>query len=61
MVADALESEYGERAGGGIRGGKQEPLFEGGNYYLKRGFPHLDYIERAVVVETDANAMGQGQ
>ena len=58
-VADSLESEYGESAGGGIRGGKQDPLFEGGNYYLKRGFPHLDYIRQAVVLETGASAMGQ--
>src|SRR6476659_7200386 len=29
-VADALNSEYGENAGGGIRAGKQAPLFEGG-------------------------------
>jgi homoserine O-acetyltransferase/O-succinyltransferase len=48
-VADALYSEYGESAGGGIRGGKQGPLFEEGNAYLKRNFPRLDYIKRAVV------------
>jgi len=59
-VADALDAEYGESAGGGIRGGKQGPLFEGGNQYLKLNFPHLDYIERAVVVEAGASAMGQG-
>jgi cyclophilin family peptidyl-prolyl cis-trans isomerase len=48
-VADALFSEYGEQAGGGIRGGKQDPLFEGGNAYLQRNFPKLDYIVRARV------------
>ena len=48
-VADALNSEYGESAGGGIRGGKQGPLFEEGNAYLKRSFARLDYILRAVV------------
>ena len=48
-VADALCTEYGESAGGGIRAGKQGPLFEEGNAYLKREFPHLDYIVRAVV------------
>src|ERR1700752_2396050 len=41
-VADALYSEYGEQAGGGIRGGKQDPLFTGGNEYLKKNFPKLD-------------------
>jgi len=34
-VADVLDAEYGESAGGGIRGGKQAPVFEGGNQYLK--------------------------
>ncbi|HXV62865.1 MAG TPA: peptidylprolyl isomerase [Vicinamibacteria bacterium] len=48
-VADALNPEYGETAGSGIRSGLQGPLFEGGNEYLKKNFPGLDYIERAVV------------
>jgi cyclophilin family peptidyl-prolyl cis-trans isomerase len=50
-VADALYSEYGETAGGGIRAGKQSQLFEEGNAYLKRNFPRLDYITRATVIE----------
>ena len=50
-VADKLNAEYGESAGGGIRAGKQGPLFEGGAAYLKRNFPRLDYIIRATVVE----------
>lgn len=49
-VADALNAEYGESSGSGIRAGKQDPLFEGGNAYLAREFPRLDYIVRAVVV-----------
>jgi peptidyl-prolyl cis-trans isomerase A (cyclophilin A) len=49
-VADGLESEYGETAGGGIRGGKQQPLFDGGNAYLDREFPRLDRIVRATVI-----------
>jgi peptidyl-prolyl cis-trans isomerase A (cyclophilin A) len=49
-VADALNAEYGEASGGGIRGGKQQPLFEGGNTYLDREFPRLDRIVRARVV-----------
>ena len=48
-VADAIYSEYGEQSGGGIRGGKQDPLFAGGNEYLKRTFPRLDYIVRATI------------
>lgn len=50
-VADSLNAEYGESAGSGIRSGKQGPLFEGGNAYLAREFPRLDYIVRARVVE----------
>jgi homoserine O-acetyltransferase len=48
-VADALYADYGEQAGGGIRGGKQDPLFAGGNDYLKQNFPRLDYIVKATV------------
>jgi homoserine O-acetyltransferase len=58
-VAAALNAEYGESAGGGIRGGKQGPLFDQGNAYLKLNFPHLDYIKRAVVVEAGTNARAQ--
>ena len=49
-VADALDSEYGEAAGSGIRAGKQEPLFRMGNGYLEKQFPRLDYIQRATVI-----------
>jgi cyclophilin family peptidyl-prolyl cis-trans isomerase len=49
-VADRLNAEYGESAGGGIRGGKQDPIFQGGNRYLEEHFPHLDYIKRATVI-----------
>src|SRR5258706_6990287 len=49
-VADALYAEYGEAAGGGIRAGKQDPVFEGGNVYLKEKFPLLDYIKTARIV-----------
>jgi len=50
-VADAINAEYGEAAGGGIRAGKQAPLFEKGNAWLKENFPRLDYIIRATVVD----------
>jgi peptidyl-prolyl cis-trans isomerase A (cyclophilin A) len=49
-VADALNSEYGEGSGSGIRAGKQQPLFAGGNVYLDREFPRLDRLLHAVVM-----------
>ena len=49
-VADSLYAEYGEAAGGGIRAGKQDPVFEGGNVYLKEKFPLLDFIRTARIV-----------
>ena len=49
-AADRLYAEYGESAGGGIRAGKQDLLFSGGNVFLEREFPKLDYIIRAVVL-----------
>jgi peptidyl-prolyl cis-trans isomerase A (cyclophilin A) len=49
-VADALFDAYGEAAGGGIRAGKQDPVFQGGNAYLQKNFPRLDYIKTARIV-----------
>jgi cyclophilin family peptidyl-prolyl cis-trans isomerase len=49
-VADALNSEYGETSGGGIRAGKQDPLFDGGNALLDREFPRLDRLIHATVM-----------
>ena len=48
-VADSLYADYGEQSGGGIRAGKQDPLFKEGNDYLKRNFPRLDYIIKATI------------
>jgi cyclophilin family peptidyl-prolyl cis-trans isomerase len=48
-VADALNDEYGEGPGG-IRAGKQDAFFEGGNTWLLAQFPRLDFIRRAVVL-----------
>jgi peptidyl-prolyl cis-trans isomerase A (cyclophilin A) len=48
-VMDGLYDGYGESALGGIRAGKQDPLFHQGNAYLKAKFPRLDYIRRATV------------
>ena len=53
-VVDSLFGGYGERAGGGIRAGKQDPVFAGGNAYLQREFPKLDYIVRAVIEQPPA-------
>jgi len=55
-VADALNAEYGESAGGGIRGGKQSPLFDSGNDYLTRNFPRLDFIRRARIMDNSPTA-----
>ena len=49
-VLDSLYAEYGEAAGGGIRAGHQDPVFEGGNVYLNDKFPLLDYIKTARIV-----------
>jgi len=49
-VADRLNAEYGENSGSGIRAGRQQPLFDGGNGYLDREFPRLDRIIRARIV-----------
>lgn len=56
-VADALFDEYGETAGGGIRAGKQDPVFEGGNAYWRKNFPKLDYIKTATIVRSPVRAM----
>jgi peptidyl-prolyl cis-trans isomerase A (cyclophilin A) len=49
-VADALNSEYGENSGGGIRAGKQDPLFDGGNAFLDREYPRLDRLLKTDVL-----------
>jgi homoserine O-acetyltransferase len=48
-VADKLYTGYAESAGSGIRSGKQGPLFEQGNAYLRKEFPRLDYIIKATI------------
>jgi peptidyl-prolyl cis-trans isomerase A (cyclophilin A) len=48
-VVDSLYNGYGESALGGIRAGKQDPLFQNGNAYLRKNFPKLDYIKTARV------------
>ncbi|HET9983170.1 MAG TPA: peptidylprolyl isomerase [Longimicrobiales bacterium] len=46
-VVDSLYSGYGDGSGGGVRAGRQGPLEAGGNAYLQREYPKLDYIEKA--------------
>lgn len=46
---DRINAEHGEGPGG-IRAGKQDPFFEGGNAWLLREFPRLDYIRRATLL-----------
>jgi cyclophilin family peptidyl-prolyl cis-trans isomerase len=48
-IADLLYAEYGETAGGGIRAGKQDPLVAGGNAFLLKEFPKLDFIVRMTI------------
>jgi homoserine O-acetyltransferase len=49
-VVDAIHSDYGESAGGGMRAGGQGLLLAGGNAYIDRMFPNLDRIVRASIV-----------
>lgn len=41
---------YGEHAGGGMRTGHQDSMFDGGNAYLDREFPKLDKLIRAFLL-----------
>ncbi|HEX5215016.1 MAG TPA: peptidylprolyl isomerase [Vicinamibacterales bacterium] len=49
-VIDRLNTEHREGPGG-IRAGRQDPFFDGGNTWLDEKFPRLDAIKRAVVIE----------
>jgi peptidyl-prolyl cis-trans isomerase A (cyclophilin A) len=48
-AVDRLYYGYGETSGGGVRAGHQDALFSGGNAWLNREFPRLDYIRSARV------------
>jgi peptidyl-prolyl cis-trans isomerase A (cyclophilin A) len=48
-VMDALNSQYGDGSGGGIRAGHQDGMFDEGNAFFAK-FPGLDSIRRATVV-----------
>ncbi len=49
-VVDKIHSGYGEGAPRG-RGPSQSKIQQEGNEYLKQGFPELDYIKSATIVE----------
>ena len=50
-VVDQLYAGYDEEAGGGMRGGKQGKMLEGGNAHLDAHFPLLDKLLRATIVK----------
>jgi cyclophilin family peptidyl-prolyl cis-trans isomerase len=54
-VAEALDGEYGETAGSGIRSGRQDPLYQIGNTYLEHNFPRLDFIRQVTIKKPDAD------
>lgn len=45
-VVDRLYAGHGEVSGGGMRAGRQDALFVGGNRYLDTNFPQLDRLIR---------------
>jgi cyclophilin family peptidyl-prolyl cis-trans isomerase len=47
-IVDSMNAEYREGPGG-IRAGRQDAYFAGGNAYLSREFPRLDFIKRATI------------
>jgi peptidyl-prolyl cis-trans isomerase A (cyclophilin A) len=48
-VVESLYSGYGETSGSGMRAGRQDALFEGGDAYLDANFPKLDKLISATV------------
>lgn len=52
-VVEQLYGGYGEASGGGMRGGKQAPIFEGGDAFLDKQFPNLSKLVRASIDATD--------
>lgn len=48
-VVDALNGEHGEGPGG-IRAGKQDAFFIGGNAWLDAQYPRLDYVKSVTVI-----------
>lgn len=50
-VVQKLYAGYGESSGSGMRAGKQDKMYEGGNAYLDREFPKLDKLISARIVD----------
>jgi cyclophilin family peptidyl-prolyl cis-trans isomerase len=50
-VVDRLYAGYGEKSGGGMRGGKQGKLLAEGNAWLDANFPKLDRLLKARIVK----------
>jgi homoserine O-acetyltransferase len=50
-VVERLYGGYGEHSGGGMRAGKQDPLFAGGNAYFDREYPKLDHLIRMTLIK----------
>jgi cyclophilin family peptidyl-prolyl cis-trans isomerase len=48
-VVDSLYADYGESAGGGMRGGNQGRIVNEGNAHLDADFPLLDHIYQATI------------
>lgn len=48
-LVDSLYDGYGERAGGGVRAGRQQQMLAGGNVHLDTHFPKLDRLIRVTV------------
>jgi homoserine O-acetyltransferase len=53
-VVDGIYSGYGETSGGGMRAGRQDVLFAGGNAYFDSAFPRLDRLITAQVRAADS-------
>ena len=51
-VVEKLYGGYGEHSGGGMRAGKQDPMFAGGNAYLDQSFPKLEHLIRARIIRS---------
>lgn len=52
-VVLALNGEYGETSGGGIRAGRQDAMFAEGKAWLDRQFPRLDRLVTATILPDD--------
>jgi cyclophilin family peptidyl-prolyl cis-trans isomerase len=50
-VVKSINTEYGDNSGGGIRAGKQDPVFKEGNAFFNREFARLDYIKTGKIEE----------